>query len=267
MDNLEYALREKETELSALIKKVQNLAGKTQPEGKLRIAVRKNDPQFYRVFYDENNMRKEQYIKKENAELIQALAQKEYDSKLLRIAEEQLFQIQRLIEKYDSDEILTLYEKYNDIRKKLVNPRVISDDTYVKSWESETYEQKNIKENTIRYKTEKGDEVRSKSEKIIADYFYHHSIPYKYEKKLTLKNGTVIYPDFTVLSKKTRKEYYYEHFGMMDNEEYANNAIARKNLYCQNGYIQGIHFLCTYETQKHPLDIRSVEAVAKYYLL
>ena len=64
--------------------------------------------------------------------------------------------------------------------------------------------------------TEKGERVRSKSEKILADYFYRNNILYQYEKPLYLKGYGTIYTDFTFLSKKTRKEIYWEHEGIVN---------------------------------------------------
>ena len=57
--------------------------------------------------------------------------------------------------------------------------------------------------------TENGERVRSKSEKILADYFYRQNILYKYEKPLYLKGYGTVYPDFTFLSSKTGKEIYW----------------------------------------------------------
>ena len=45
--------------------------------------------------------------------------------------------------------------------------------------------------------TEKGERVRSKSEKIMADYFYRNGIFYKYERPLYLPGVGIVYPDFT----------------------------------------------------------------------
>ena len=64
--------------------------------------------------------------------------------------------------------------------------------------------------------TAKGERVRSKSEKILADYFYSRKIPYHYEKPLHLRGYGIVYPDFTLLSRKTRREVYWEHEGLVE---------------------------------------------------
>ena len=54
--------------------------------------------------------------------------------------------------------------------------------------------------------TEKGEYVRSKSEKIIADTLTKNNINYVYELPLRLKGYGTVKPDFTVLNKRTRHE-------------------------------------------------------------
>ena len=53
-------------------------------------------------------------------------------------------------------------------------------------WRREEYRGKEFKEGDPVVYSDRGERVRSKSEKILADYLYHHNIPYKYEKPLQL---------------------------------------------------------------------------------
>lgn len=45
--------------------------------------------------------------------------------------------------------------------------------------------------------TDRGERVRSKTEKIMADYFYRKGIEYKYEQPIYLKGLGTVYPDFS----------------------------------------------------------------------
>lgn len=71
---------------------------------------------------------------------------------------------------------------------------------------------------------------------------------YKYECPLHINGLGTIYPYSTILDTKKRREIYWEHFGMMDNEDYAEKAIYRINCYIKAGYIIGQNLICTYET-------------------
>lgn len=60
--------------------------------------------------------------------------------------------------------------------------------------------------------------VRSKSEVIIANMLVSEDIPFIYEEPLYAPDGTMFLPDFTV--KFQGETYYWEHVGMLDNQNY-----------------------------------------------
>ncbi len=80
---------------------------------------------------------------------------------------------------------------------------------------------------------------------------------------MQLINGIVIYPDFTVLQKSTRKTVYLEHFGMMDDSGYVSAGIQRLDLYADSGIILGENLFVTYETKKSPINMRRIETLFK----
>ncbi|MFR6562656.1 MAG: hypothetical protein ACLUR5_12435 [Eubacterium ventriosum] len=63
----------------------------------------------------------------------------------------------------------------------------------------------------------------------------------------------------------TRKEYYWEHFGLMSDEEYAKKAIKKNNMYENNGFILGENLIATFELEKCPLDTRNVEKIIRNF--
>lgn len=134
-------------------------------------------------------------------------------------------------------------------------------------WYDSEYHGKEFYEGTAEIVTEKGERVRSKSEKILADYFYRNNILYQYEKPLYLKGYGTVYPDFTFLSKKTRKEIYWEHEGMMDKPEYAKSAVKKIELYQRNGIHLGERLILTFETELTVLNSQIVEELVERYLV
>ena len=109
--------------------------------------------------------------------------------------------------------------------------------------------------------------MRSKSEKILADYFFHHGIEYKYECPLYLKNGLIVYPDFTFLSPRTYEEIYWEHNGMMDDPKYSVKAVRKIQSYEDNEIYHGEKLILTYETEKLVLNTAQIEQLVKKYLV
>ena len=82
------------------------------------------------------------YLNKSQMSLIQKLCQKEYDQKVLLLAEKELKQIERLLNMYDSKTCEDVYESLSLGRKKLVLPISLPDKEYVEQWEQELYEGK-----------------------------------------------------------------------------------------------------------------------------
>ena len=143
----------------------------------------------------------------------------------------------------------------------------MSDEDYINQWLSAT----NCEANTYPIQgnifTEKGEHVRSKSEKIIADKLYKEGVPYIYEPELILNNHRKIYPDFKVLNVRLRTEFYFEHMGMMDNPEYSEKAIEKINTYEKNGFWAGQNILYTFETKDHIPDANILNQMINTYLL
>lgn len=130
--------------------------------------------------------------------------------------------------------------------------------------------------------TTRGEHVRSKSECIIADTLARLEIPYRYEaplkiaisdnpdsksKRSSLKHAVTFHPDFTCLNKRTRQEFIWEHFGMMDVANYAKNAVEKERIYANAGFIPGVNFIATTEVDDIPLNSKYVEQLAKKLLL
>ena len=126
--------------------------------------------------------------------------------------------------------------------------------------------------------TEKGEQVRSKSEVIIANSLKAAGVPYRYEFPLLMdKNANdpdfpdydfcKLHPDFYCLNLRTRREFAWEHFGMMDDPEYAARVAEKIQLYQENGFFPGKNLIITMETSKKPLSSKVLKHLIKEYLL
>ena len=137
----------------------------------------------------------------------------------------------------------------------------------LKEWKAKEYIGKGFEDNVPVILSEKGERVRSKSEKILADYFYRHGIEYKYECPLYLNGIGIIYPDFTFLSQKTGKEMYWEHNGKVDDPAYARKMVRKIQEYEKNGIFAGENLILTYETEQTILNTSKIEKLVKRYLI
>lgn len=244
-------------ELGKFITKLETKS-KYKSEGRLRIDNKKSKCQYYYMDRKENSSagHNGRYMKKEELSLAKAIAQRDYDAIALKKAKERKKCIDTFINKYAKTDLKELYNKTHPQRRALIETDIISDEEYVRRWLAVEYKGKSKVEDDIV--TERGECVRSKSEKIIADKLNMLNIPYRYEYPLMLDNGKTVYPDFTILKMPERKEVYFEHFGMIDDEEYFEHMIYKLNSYENNGIYMGINLFITYETSKKPLNTKTL---------
>ena len=238
---------------------------KKAPEGTLVLSECRGTTQYY--YKTEKNQKKGRYISKKNRKLIKALAQKDYDLSFLQELAGQKKNIIRILGLLPEKELTEIYKGLSDRRKELVEPHLMTDEQYVEQWMNTQYIGKTFLDNMSVLITDRGEQVRSKSEKIIADKLNLMGIPYKYECPLKLNGYGTVYPDFTLLNIRNRQEIYLEHFGMMDNPEYAQKAVLKLDTYMKNGIYPGKNLLLTFETYQKPLDIRGVEQMLKEFVL
>ena len=141
----------------------------------------------------------------------------------------------------------------------------------VREFEAIQYTGKEFDELDItEYYTSKGERVRSKSEKIIADELYRYGIPYKYEMPIELdcwKRKVLVYPDFTVLNRRTGKRWIIEHLGMMDNPSYCESAMYKLDTYEKNGILLGDGLILLHETSNTPLNTIVMKRYIEHYFL
>ena len=84
------------------------------------------------------------------------------------------------------------------------------------------------------YRTDSGDMVRSKQERFVANLLTSKGISFEYERELSSRDGSSRYPDFTLFIKG--KQYYWEHWGMVDDYSYRQYLAKKIRWYREHGY-------------------------------
>lgn len=264
MANLKEMLMKEQSRLEHIVQKTTEQL-KNVPPGTLRLSSTKKWVQYYHCMPGEK--KNGEYIPKTNEELVRRLAQKAYDEKILKLAAKRLAQIKKITRDYEVEEVEKAFWDEHIERQKLIRPVEPTWEQRLGEWMSEEYKRKEFQEGTPVILTDQGERVRSKSEKILADYFYRNGIQYKYECPLYLKGFGTVHPDFTFLSKKTKQEIYWEHDGRMDDPVYAQNAIRKIQAYEENDIYPGERLILTFETDKTILNTRQIERLVRRYLL
>ena len=251
-DNLEKCIEEAE-------KRIERA-----PEGSVQVKKHKEGVQFY--FRSNPQEKKLKYLPSAERPKAIALIQKMYDRRIISSAEQQINCIERFLNHYDPDALKKVFCTENPERQKLLKAVDIPDELYVDQWLSAGFAPKEFYEGSTVHFTSKEEKVRSKSEVLIANSLYRYGIPYRYECPLRL-NSRIVYPDFTILRVSDRKEFYWEHLGMMDDTEYRNHAFMKIQDYERTGIFPGENLILTIETYKLPLNQKTINDVIRHYFL
>lgn len=266
MRYVEKILIKEKQELKRVIKETKKRL-QTAPQGHIRIARKEKRTEYYYKSGKVEEKRNGTYVKKNEKELVQRIIQREYDEDVLFHAEKRLKIINGFLNEYERTGLDKIFDRMNKDRKVFVTSPILSDKEYIKQWQSVTYEGNTNYDIKGEIITERGEHVRSKSEKIIADKLFMLGIPYRYEYPLTLDNNIMVYPDFTILKVETREEIYLEHLGLMDDVNYVENAMRKMNTYARNGIHLGVNLLITYETNKMPLNTKHLDELLTLYFI
>ena len=256
-------LQQEEKKLNSIIRKAQKRLQKA-PEGSVRIVKHGKGYQFYLRKKPTDTSGK--YMPASERKKAIALVQKKYDQRIVQAAEKQVRVIQRFLQGYEPDALKSAYTILSKIRREKVSPVELSDEEYIKEWQSFEYTKKGFAEDIPEHYTSKGERVRSKSEVMIADALGQAGVPYRYEFPVEI-TGITFHPDFTILRISDRKQIYWEHLGMMDDPEYCNNAVQKIRTYEMNRIYPGINLILTAETSRIPVNNAVIQSMVKNFCL
>ena len=229
------------------------------PEGKLFITRNGNRYKWYQT-----DGHTQVYLSKKERGFAEQLAVKKY----LSYQVDEMKQEKKAIEFYlrhhnnsnQADKMLNELSGYQELLLPYFKP--ISEE--LSDWVNEPYNSNTKYPEQLVHKASGGKLVRSKSEMLIDMALYMNRIPFRYECELQL-GDSFIYPDFTVRHPKTGEVYYWEHFGMMDDMFYIENACAKIQTYASHGITPSIHLITTFETQKNPLSLDKINRIIEEY--
>ncbi len=245
---IEEMLRQKEVDETLLHQVKQDLS--RAPGGELRVSYDKGVARFYRK--KDPSGGPDVYLGKKQIALREALAQKTYDLKVQKALEEELKVMDRVLKK----PLPTLVDVYAsmpaDIRQ-LVEPLVLPDEEYANRWLEKMS------------RDASGNDLRSRIEVIIDQYYEKHKVPHVYEPSLYLEGYGPARPDFAVLNVRTRQMYYHEHLGMMGDPEYRTDNMRKLRAYHNNGYYEGVNLIITMESDGAMIDYKEVENLIVFY--
>lgn len=250
MNSIKQELLEQEKELEFIIRKLKDRP-RFKFDGHIKIDKSRKKISFKHVKNDK-------YIRTlstDDKTTVQSYFQSNYENKVYKKSKKLLPTIKRINKLYQDNLIDDIYDNLDPIKKSIVKPIRKTKKQITEEWLNEGYRSLSIPK----------EEFRSKSEYIIASKLKNKGIPFKYEKELFLREYGRVYPDFTIFDPNTKQEIYWEHFGMMDDPDYRDKTYKKMQAYLDNGYLPGINFIMTFESNVKPLNYKLVDKMIDEY--
>ena len=223
------------------------------PNTGLRLENRKGKTIFFEV---KNGKR----IVTNNQKKIDGIVRREYLKSKIEVLEHNERLLRRLLAGYlDANESLFLERMPKHLQKLCVLGQ--TDD-----WANEEYKMSTYYADLKRHRTSRGLMVRSKSEVIIAEKLYEFDVPFRYEQ-LVKVGGSMYAPDFTVRNRRTGQEFYWEHFGLMNDEKYVKAWRLKLYEFEQAGISPWTNLITTYDKPNNSIDLQMIEYIIKCKLL
>ncbi len=260
--------------------KIKEAEIKKAPSGKIRIVKNKGHLQFYKI--DQTSSRLGRYLPRSQNLLAYKLIQRDYDLKSLKALRQELKLLKTFRQQYNKKSVKKLEEKIPILRRSLITQITLPPDHYKKKWQSLKYIPKELPPQT-NLATDNGEQVRSKSEVIIANALKSAGVPYRYEFPVTIDRSqtdpshnkilrrpattVTFHPDFYCLNLRTRREYIWEHFGLMDDPAYSASFAEKLQLYQANGYLPGRNLILTSESKLTPISTQVIKKTISEYLI
>jgi len=258
-------LKERRSFLQKTIRQCRQWLEKA-PDGKLRISCSRGVASFFLNRSSKGKDEVRLYAENDSL-LIQRLARKDYYRKIVTVAEEELKSVNELLCIEERETLANVFCKLHPERKKRVSAVEETRESALSKWIDIPVPPSEPRKGSYYIPTERGEYVRSKNEYLIANALFRAGIPYKYEFPYTAVNDVVLHPDFYVKSISTGQEFFWEHFGMMDNPDYVKGSFMYKiNLYQADGIILGKNLIATFSGGKSELDIGTVTMMIDEFL-
>lgn len=214
---------------------------------------------------------KQRYLSSKDASIRSALTQKAYCRAAAKLLSRNVLAAEEFLAEYTpydpSDIWASLPAVYRqDPQRSPAAVQARERDAAVRTWLSEETNARPPYPDHLIYRSPQGLPVRSKSESLIAAMLDARRIPFRYEAPLPI-DDKLFFPDFTILRRSDHQIFYWEHFGMMDDETYRQHACDKLRYYAEAGILPFKNLIATYESQLQPFNAARIDRILRTLLV
>ena len=231
-------IKELETRKKQLEKHIETCRSylRNAPEGYLRVSPQRNRFRFYR----KADLSDKQGVYCNNRAIIARLAKKEYAERVIKAATAELKAIDRLI------------------RIEMIRPLEITMEERIRQFLDVEFSPLGFKPGSHAVVADENHLVRSAAEYRIETALKEAGIPYKYEPEYLTEDGIRLRPDFMIMNPRTGRIFYWEHFGMIEKQDYRDRMLNNLSSYELSGLFPGNGLIATFDDGTHPLSKETI---------
>jgi len=253
-------------QIKLLIEKFQNEMARL-PQGGVSQKVIHGRRYLYHVIRNESAPKKYKQvrIKDDSLDLSAKLIRKQMLKRSLKILRKNLKAFEVFVKAYQP---LFMSDISAGLTVKASMPIVVFEEKSdkISNWEAEDFVSCSMLPESKKHTTFDGLLVRSKSEALIAGALETHHIPFRYEARMVI-DGKEFYPDFTILRPTDGETIYWEHFGMMNDEDYACSTKRKNSIYIENGLLPWNNYIVTFDSTDGSIDAFTIHNIINAHIL
>jgi hypothetical protein len=228
------------------------------PEGRL-VEIKRGDRRYFLC----RQKRKDRGITKDK-DLVRQLMRKAFLQERVRRYEQQVSAMSPLCKILEPVDTVSIVESIRKERPFLTEEGCLFSEK-TRDWAESGYEKNLFHQEHLIHYTGNGIATRSKEEKEIGNLLEQKNIPYRYDW-VQYFGGKKYAPDFTIQRESDGKMIFWEHFGMVSNKEYREDAYGKILFYESCGLHLWDNFIITLPGKNGALDTAAIERVCEVFL-
>ena len=235
---------------------------KSSPSGYLRVSVQGEQFRFYR----KKDKSDKQGVYCGDRNLISRLAKKEYAERVLKAAQKELKAIVRFIAIEKKQPVVKAFTGMHPGKQILVKPLEDTMESRIRQFNETAFPSFGFKPGSHAVVVDDNHLVRSAAEYRIETSLRKAGIPFKYESLFMADDGSDMRPDFMIMNPRTGQVFYWEHFGMLDRQDYRDRMMNNLGSYELSGIFPGNGLITTFDDGKHPLQQEHIDRIIRTLL-